>query len=179
MKFPYRQHDGSRRGFSLIETILVASISILMLASLLSFLVGTKRLLQITFARAEFAIQARQLRDRLLFHLPVNDNSAPGLLSAATIPAFGTDTRQLNVTVTGLSSTGTTNVHAFALSGPWHQVDYSFAAPGTTLSVSNRLYVNIIGEINVGGFNYSHGERVVVPLFGKSQPTAPNQGGDL
>lgn len=180
MKLPHTpQSRGRRGGFSLIETVLAASISALTLVSLLTFFVGSKRFMQLTFARAEFAIQARQLRDRLLFHPPGTNAEAPGLLSASSVSAIGATTRQLTTVVTGLSDAGITNVNALTLSGPWRQLDYSFAAPGTTLSVSNRLYVNIVGEIDVGGLHCFHGERVVVPLFGRAQPAGPNQGGDL
>lgn len=168
-----------RRGFSLIETVLAASISVLMLASLFTFLLGSRRLLHLTFARTEFALQARQLRDHLLFHSPGAASDAAGLLSAASAPSLSADARRLRVSVTGLSKTGATNVQQLALSGPWRQLDYSFFAPGTTLSVSNRFYVNIVGAVDVGGLRCVHGERVVVPLFGRTQPTAANQGGDL
>ena len=47
------------------------------------------------------------------------------------------------------------------------------------LANTNRLYVNFTGRVKVGAQVVEHNERVVVPLYGKTQPTATNKGGGL
>ena len=58
----------SRCGLTLVELMLAMVICSIVTASLYSFFVGGLRLLKATFATAEMSLQARTLRDRLLFH---------------------------------------------------------------------------------------------------------------
>ena len=73
----------SRCGFTLVEMMLVVAISIIMFAALASSFIGGIRLLRVTFATSEMSLQARMLRDRLLFRATPPQNNAvwAGLLS--------------------------------------------------------------------------------------------------
>ena len=73
----------SRCGFTLVEMMFVVMIFSIVTASLYSFFVGGLRLLKATFATAEMSLQARTLRERLLFHAaPQHDGTVwAGLLS--------------------------------------------------------------------------------------------------
>ena len=76
-------HGTSRGGFTLVELMITAVISAVILGAVVSSFVGGIRLLKVTFATAEMSLRARDLRDRLLFHAaPTHDNTVwAGLLS--------------------------------------------------------------------------------------------------
>ena len=76
-------HGTSRGGFTLVELMITAVISAVILGAVVSSFVGGIRLLKATFATAEMSLRARDLRDRLLFHAaPTHDNTVwAGLLS--------------------------------------------------------------------------------------------------
>ncbi len=76
-------HGTSRGGFTLVELMITATISAVILGAVVSSFVGGIRLLKATFATAEMSLRARDLRDRLLFHAaPIHDNTVwAGLLS--------------------------------------------------------------------------------------------------
>ena len=76
-------HATSRDGFSLVELMITATISAIVLGAVASSFIGGIRLLKATFATVEMSLQARMLRDRLLFHAaPIHDNTIwAGLLS--------------------------------------------------------------------------------------------------
>ncbi len=86
----------SRCGFTLVEMMLVVAISVIMFAALASSFIGGIRLLKVAFATSEMSLQARMLRDRLLFHAARPDNNAAwaGLLSGTN----GTDVLEGNAT---------------------------------------------------------------------------------
>ena len=69
-------HGTSRVGFTLVELMITAAISAVILGAVVSSFVGGIRLLKATFATAEMSLRARDLRDRLLFHAaPTHDNT--------------------------------------------------------------------------------------------------------
>ena len=76
-------HGTSRVGFTLVELMITAAISAVILGAVVSSFVGGIRLLKATFATAEMSLRARDLRDRLLFHAAPthNDTVWAGLLS--------------------------------------------------------------------------------------------------
>jgi len=58
----------SRTGYTLVELMVASAISLLILAGMGSAFLASHRLISQTMAEAEFALTARDLRDRLLFH---------------------------------------------------------------------------------------------------------------
>ena len=86
----------SRCGFTLGELMLAVMIVVIVLAALGSSFVGGVRLLKATLATTEMSLQARALRDRLLFHAaPQHDGTIwAGLLSGTN----GTDVLEGNAT---------------------------------------------------------------------------------
>ena len=76
-------HGTSRGGFTLVELMITAVISAVILGAVVSSFVGGIRLLKATFATAEMSLRARDLRDRLLFHAAPthHDTVWAGLLS--------------------------------------------------------------------------------------------------
>ena len=73
----------SRCGFTLVELMLAMTVFVIIAAALASSFLGGIRLLKATFATAEMSLQARELRDRLLFHVtPPHDGMVwTGLLA--------------------------------------------------------------------------------------------------
>lgn len=73
----------SRFGFTLVEMIFAVTIFSVVMLAVLSFFIGSIRLLKVTFATAEMSLRVRDLRERLLFHAaPPHDGTIwAGLLS--------------------------------------------------------------------------------------------------
>ena len=86
----------SRCGFTLVELMVAATLFSVVLAAMGSAFVGGVRLLKVTFATVEMSLQARELRDRLLFRAaPAHHDTAwAGLLSGTN----GTDVLEGNAT---------------------------------------------------------------------------------
>ena len=86
----------SRSGFTLVEMMATVAIFAIVLSALGSSFIGGIRLLKATFATTEMSLQARALRDRLLFHAaPQHDGTIwAGLLSGTN----GTDVLEGNAT---------------------------------------------------------------------------------
>ena len=86
----------SRFGFTLVELMLVMTIFSIVVAAVASSFIGGVRLLKVTVATTEMSIQARELRERLLFHAaPAHDDTVwAGLLSGTN----GTDVLEGNAT---------------------------------------------------------------------------------
>ena len=76
----------SRCGLTLVELMLAMTVFVIIAAALASSFLGGIRLLKATFATAEMSLQARELRERLLFHVtPPHDGMVwTGLLSGTT-----------------------------------------------------------------------------------------------
>jgi len=64
----------SRAGYTLVELLVAATISVLVVAGVAGALGSTIRLVETTMAESEFALAARELRDKLLFHAAPNRN---------------------------------------------------------------------------------------------------------
>jgi prepilin-type N-terminal cleavage/methylation domain-containing protein len=73
----------SRFGFTLVELMLVVTVLSIVMAAVASSFIGGVRLLKVTVATTEMSLQARELRERLLFHAaPAHDDTVwAGLLS--------------------------------------------------------------------------------------------------
>lgn len=90
------EHVKSRSGFTLVELMVAVTIFSIVAVALASSFIGGVRLLKVTFATAEMSLQARMLRDRLLFcAAPSHDGTVwAGLLSGTN----GTDVLEGNAT---------------------------------------------------------------------------------
>ena len=77
------EHVKSRSGFTLVEVMLVVTIFSIVAAALASSFIGGVRLLKVTLATTEMSLQARMLRERLLFKAAPShhDTIWAGLLS--------------------------------------------------------------------------------------------------
>ena len=69
---------GRRRGFTLVEVMVVSAISLMVLAATITVLVASQRGLQSAMAQIQTAVELRMLREKLLFRI---DDSG-GLMSA-------------------------------------------------------------------------------------------------
>ena len=69
---------GRRRGFTLVEVMVVSAISLMVLAATLAVLIASQRGLQSAMAQIQTAVELRMLREKLLFRI---DDSG-GLMSA-------------------------------------------------------------------------------------------------
>ncbi len=74
-----------RRGFTLVEVMLVSALSALVFGGLASFIIGSHRMVRDAFQTVELSINMRLLREKLLFHAqPVSDGVVwSGLLSGS------------------------------------------------------------------------------------------------
>ena len=56
-----------RRGFTLVETMMVASISIIVLTAVMSSFMATQNMLHTAMAESELSLAMREMREKLLF----------------------------------------------------------------------------------------------------------------
>lgn len=73
-----------RRAFTLVETMVAASIGVIVLAAIVSAFITTQRLLRTAMVESELSLAMRELRDKLLFAVtpPLDGRRYTGLLSA-------------------------------------------------------------------------------------------------
>ena len=68
-----------RSGFTLVETMVAATIAALVFAAIAATFIFCQRMFRITMAEAEISLMMREIRDKLLFHAGPELNS--GLLT--------------------------------------------------------------------------------------------------
>lgn len=169
-----------RNGFTLVEITVATALSAIMMAATCNFFIGSQRMLKLTLAHAELSLQGRAIRERMLFHAGPSVGNSSGLLSATDVTISGTSRKQLSAMLPRFADGSLSENEALALAdGSRRLTDVALDAPGTSLSVSNRFFINLSGSVTVGGFVVRHDERVVVPLFGRIQPSDPEMGGGL
>ena len=172
-----------RKGFTIAELTIATAISAIVAVTTFNLFLGSQRLLKLTLARSELSLQARAMRDRMLFHAePELGTSSTGLLSAPDVTISGSgNSSKLNASLVRFTSngTGTADEDVQLDAGQKRLFEVAFHAPGTSLTVSNRFFVNLSGSVTVGGLVVRHDERVSVPLFGREQPADPQMGGGL
>ena len=76
-----------RRGFTLVETMVAASIGVLVLAMVMAPFISAQRMLRTARAEAELSLAMRELRDKLLFKASpdISGNHYGGLLSGMSL----------------------------------------------------------------------------------------------
>ena len=76
-----------RRGFTLVETMVAASIGVLVLAMVMAPFISAQRMLRTAMAESELSLAMRELRDKLLFKASpdISGNHYSGLLSGMNL----------------------------------------------------------------------------------------------
>ena len=76
-----------RRGFTLVETMVAASIGVLVLAMVMASFISAQRMLHTAMAESELSLAMRELRDKLLFKASpdISGNHYGGLLSGMSL----------------------------------------------------------------------------------------------
>ncbi len=224
----------SRCGFTLVELMFTTAIFAVVMIAVSSAFIGGMRLLKVTFATVEMSIQARMLRDRLLFHAvqPHGGAAWAGLLSYTNlvqkvpsgededVDVLGPAENKIQMGGTGLKNDGSGELSAesedFVLKRQGNGFVYdkvsldnlwlrpsglNFLAESSDSDVApilvwayepnsdgtpgnkedhTRFYINLYGRMQVaGGLPVEYRERIVVPVFGKTQITWPQNGGGL
>ena len=169
-----------RKGFSLPEIMVATTISAVVLVAVCNFFIGAQRMMKLTLANSELALQSRALRDQLLFHAGPSFGGSSGLLSATDVSFAGAAKSRLNATLPRLGNGSVeTSENLSLVAGPIRLTDIAFDAPGDSMTASNRFFITLSGQVAVGGLVVRHDERVAVPLFGRLQPSDPGMGGGL
>lgn len=164
-----------RKGFTLPEIMVATAISAIVLAAVCNFFIGAQRMMKLTLAQSELAIQSRALREQLLFHAGPSVGGSSGLLSATDVTLVGAAKSRLDATLPRFANGSVATSENLSLdAGPVRLTDIAFDAPGDSMTASNRFFVTLSGQVTVGGLVVRHDERVAVPLFGRTQPSDPN-----
>ena len=76
-----------RKGFTLVETMVTASIGVIVLAAVMASFVSAQRMLHTAMAESELSLAMRELRDKLLFKASpdISGNHYSGLLSGMSL----------------------------------------------------------------------------------------------
>ncbi len=75
-----------KRGFTLVEVLVASTISVLVFAQVATLMISSQRALHEIIADVEMTMTARELSEKMLFHL---SNTVPGLTSATDVAASG------------------------------------------------------------------------------------------
>ena len=193
-------HSIRRGGFTLVELMLASSISVIAAIAICSGASACYQFYESMMADTELSLQARELRDKILFHevAPHNGVFHTGLLSGKSVSI---DTVALNMDCETIGSSGARGSRRLRLilngtgsstrlfedatrvssgwlapGGIWVNTDWDNLVDATDLEDKNRFYVDLPLSISVrrpfgGNAVITRAERITVPLFGKIQPT--------
>lgn len=188
----------SRRGFTLLEMLIAVGLVSILATSFMTTTVSCVKMFHGTMAQCELSVRGRELRDKLLFHIRKAENGKTyaGLLSGQNVSV---DTVAVSLEAETIPSSLTlerdeTQSHRLFVSGqdnktyamddraPHDAAHQRYLCVGGLSSQAtfandsafkerNRLYLTCtVSAGTLAGFDLgSRTERLIVPLFGKTQ----------
>lgn len=148
-----------RSAFTLLEVMLSTAITAVVVASLATFVIGTRRLIRGAYVESQLSLKLRAQRERVLFQTLREGGNVVwgGLLSARNL---NVDESRVRYTATGIDTASGQEMTrgSQTLGGAFE----------TTLLSSHGLFLATLSETIDGE---TRTDRVVVPVFGMVQRT--------